>query len=397
MSFKSEDAPIVSADQASEFFNDDVSVSLFSELAKSDEKPSIKEDDSPAFPTNISDADEEESTSTTTDTDDEETAPSLVAPANITEREVNHTSLELPKEWREALEKEFNSENPSLIGWEGEDGKFVIPKTFDELKELINENKKYEVEESKKKWETENVEGLSPQVQSIMEYAKAGGKDVTPLLEAWATVESISQLNPNDASDAEELVRYDLESKGLDDDDIEEQVDLLKSSGKIFQKAANLKPKLEQQEVQRIAEMEALQKQRAEQLQQNKIRYQNNMSQAIDKTFSDKNISSVIKHSIFEPVYESAFRPGMKVTGFQRGLEELQLDPNKNDHFAEVALLVSDRDKFFEVYGNKIKRDVTADTVKKLKFAKSTNQTAEDEVSLNQPRKLKGFRAPWKD
>ena len=397
MSFKSEDAPIVSADQASEFFNDDVSVSLFSELAKSDEKPSIKEDDSPAFPTNISDADEEESTSTTTDNDDEETAPSLVAPANITEREVNHTSLELPKEWREALEKEFNSENPSLIGWEGEDGKFVIPKTFDELKELINENKKYEVEESKKKWETENVEGLSPQVQSIMEYAKAGGKDVTPLLEAWATVESISQLNPNDASDAEELVRYDLESKGLDDDDIEEQVDLLKSSGKIFQKAANLKPKLEQQEVQRIAEMEALQKQRAEQLQQNKIRYQNNMSQAIDKTFSDKNISSVIKHSIFEPVYESAFRPGMKVTGFQRGLEELQLDPNKNDHFAEVALLVSDRDKFFEVYGNKIKRDVTADTVKKLKFAKSTNQTAEDEVSLNQPRKLKGFRAPWKD
>ena len=397
MSFKSEDAPIVSADQASEFFNDDVSVSLFSELAKSDEKPSIKEDDSSAFPTNISDADEEESTSTTTDTDDEETAPSLVAPANITEREVNHTSLELPKEWREALEKEFNSENPSLIGWEGEDGKFIIPKTFDELKELINENKKYEVEESKKKWETENVEGLSPQVQSVMEYAKAGGKDVTTLLEAWATVESISQLNPNDVNDAEELVRYDLEFKGLDDDDIEEQVDLLKSSGKIFQKAANLKPKLEQQEVQRIAEMEALQKQRAEQLQQNKIRYQNNMSQAIDKTFSDKNISSVIKHSIFEPVYESAFRPGMRVTGFQRGLEELQLDPNKNDHFAEVALLVSDRDKFFEVYGNKIKRDVTADTVKKLKFAKSTNQTAEDEVSLNQPRKLKGFRAPWKD
>ena len=396
MAFKSEDAPTVSAEQANEFFNDDVSVSLFSELAKTDDKPQVKEEESP-----IPDIQVEDTSTPADPLKNEETAPSLIAPekstGHVTEREVSHNSLELPKEWQEALEKEFNSENPSLIGWEGEDGKFVIPKTFDELKELINENKKYEVEESKKKWETENIEGLSPQVQSVMEYAKAGGKDVTTLLEAWATVESISQLNPNDVNDAEELVRYDLEFKGLDDDDIEEQVDLLKSSGKIFQKAANLKPKLEQQEVQRIAEMEALQKQRAEQLQQNKIRYQNNMSQAIDKTFSDKNISSVIKHSIFEPVYESAFRPGMRVTGFQRGLEELQLDPNKNQHFAEVALLVSDRDKFFEVYGNKIKRDVTADTVKKLKFAKSTNQTAEDEVSLNQPRKLKGFRAPWKD
>ena len=396
MAFKSEDAPTVSAEQANEFFNDDVSVSLFSELAKTDEKPQVKEEESPIPDIQIED------TSTPADPlKNEETAPSLITPekstGNVTEREVSHNSLELPKEWQEALEKEFNSENPSLIGWEGEDGKFIIPKTFDELKELINENKKYEVEENKKKWETETLSDLSPQVQSIMEYAKAGGKDVTPLLEAWATVESISQLNPNDASDAEELVRYDLESKGLDQDDIEEQVDLLKSSGKIFQKAANLKPKLEQQEVQRIAEMEALQKQRAEQLQQNKVRYQTNMSQAIDKTFSDKNISSVIKHSIFEPVYESAFRPGMKVTGFQRGLEELQLDPNKNDHFAEVALLVSDRDKFFEVYGNKIKRDVTADTVKKLKFAKSTNQTSEEEVNLGQRKQLKGFRAPWKD
>jgi hypothetical protein len=128
-----------------------------------------------------------------------------------------------------------------------------------------------------------------------------------------------------------------------------------------------------------------------------KAQYQTNMSKAIDTAFDDKGISSVIKHSIFEPVYESAFRPGLRVTGFQRGLEELQLDPNRNQHFAEVALLVSDRDKFFEVYGNKIKRDVTADTVKKLKFSKNTNQTSEEEVNLGQRKQLKGFRAPWKD
>ena len=400
MSFKSEDAPTVSAEQANDFFNDDVSVSLFSELAKSDEKPSTKEDDSPLIPNSISESDEDETTLDTT-TDDGETAPSLIAPekaaGNVSEREVSHNSLELPKEWQEALEKEFNSENPSLIGWEGEDGKFVIPKTFDELKQLIDENKKFEVEENKKKWESDTLNELSPQVQSIMEYAKAGGKDVTPILEAWAAVESISQLDPNNIDDAEEIIRYDLEAKGLDQDDIEEQVDLLKSTKKIYQKAASVKPKLEEQEIGRIAQMEQMQKQSAVQLQENKVRYQTNMSSAIDKTFEDKNLSSNLKHSIFEPVYESAFRPGMKVTGFQRGLEELQLDPNKNQHFAEVALLVSDRDKFFEVYGNKIKRDVTADTVKKLKFSKSTNQTSEEEVNLGQRKQLKGFRAPWKD
>jgi len=398
MAFKSEGAPTVSAEQANEFFNDDVSVSLFSELAKTDDKPKVEEEVSP-IPTNIQIEESEESTESPLD--NEETAPSLIAPekssGNVTEREVSHNSLELPAEWREALEKEFNSENPSLIGWEGEDGKFVIPKTFDELKQLIDENKKFEVEESKKAWEAETLNDLSPQVQSIMEYAKAGGKDVTPILQAWATVESISQLDPNNIDDAEELVRYDLEAKGLDQDDIEEQVDLLKSSRKIHQKAANLKPRLEEQEIARIAQMEQLQKQKTAQLQANKQRYQQSMSTAIDAAFSDKSLSNTIKHSIFEPVYESAFRPGMRVTGFQRSLEELQLDPNKNQQFAEVALLVSDRDKFFEVYGNKIKRDVTADTVKKLKFAKNTNQTSEEEVNLGQRKQLRGFRAPWKD
>ena len=397
MAFKSEDAPTVSAEQANEFFNDDVSVSLFSELAKTDDKPEAKEEDSP-----IPDIQIEEDNSTPADPlKNEETAQSLITPekaaGNVTEKEVSRNSLELPKEWQEALEKEFNSENPSLIGWEGEDGKFVVPKTFDELKELINENKKYEVEESKKQWEAETLSDLSPQVKSIMEYAKAGGKDVTPLLEAWGTVESISQLDPRDPNDAEELVRYDLETKGLDEEDIEEQIDLLRSSGKISQKAANLKPKLEQQEVEKIAQMEEMQKQRAIQLQANKQKYQANMSKAIDTVFNDKAVSSTIKHSIFEPVYDSAFRPGLKVTGFQRSLEEIQLDPSRNEHFAEVALLVSDRDKFFEVYGNKIKRDVTADTVKKLKFSKNTNQTSEEEVNLGQRKQLKGFRAPWKD
>ena len=396
MAFKSEDAPTVSAEQANEFFNDDVSVSLFSELAKTDDKPQVKEEDSP-----IPDIQVEDTSTPADPLKNEETAPSLIAPekatGNVTEKEVSHNSLELPKEWQEALEKEFNSENPSLIGWEGEDGKFVIPKTFDELKELINENKKFEVEESKRQWEAETLSDLSPQVKSIMEYAKAGGKDVTPLLEAWGTVESISQLDPRDPNDAEELVRYDLESKGMTDDDIEEQIELLISSNKLQSKAANLKPKLEEQEISKIAQMEQLQKQRTQEMVARKAQYQTNMSKAIDTAFDDKGISSVIKHSIFEPVYESAFRPGLRVTGFQRGLEELQLDPNRNQHFAEVALLVSDRDKFFEVYGNKIKRDVTADTVKKLKFSKNTNQTSEEEVNLGQRKQLKGFRAPWKD
>ena len=392
MAFKSEGAPTVSAEQASEFFNDDVSVSLFSELAKTDDKPEVKEEESP-----IPDIQVEDTSTPADPLKNEETAPSLITPekstGNVTEREVSHNSLELPKEWQEALEKEFNSENPSLIGWEGEDGKFVIPKTFDELKQLIDENKKHEVEQNKKQWESD----LSPQVKSIMDYAKAGGKDVTPLLEAWATVESISQLNPNDINDAEELVRYDLELKGHSEDDIEEQVDLLRAANKLQAKAANLKPRLEEYEVQRIQSIEQEQRQRTEMLQAKRVEYQTNMSKAIDSAFTDKHLSNGLKQSIFEPVYESAFKPGMRVTGFQRALEELQLDPSKNKHFAEVALLASDRDKFFEIYGNQIKKEVTADTVKKLKFAKSTNQTAEDEVSLGQRKQLRGFRAPWKD
>jgi len=389
MAFKNDDSPIIGGDQADSLFNDDVSVSLFTELNK-ENKVESSEKEPTLIPETIS--------TSNGDPDDDDTNDNIITPP-ATRSSSSDNSLELPSEWRDALEKEFNSENPSLIGWEGEDGKFVIPKTFDELKNLIDQNKKYEVEENKKKWETETVDGLSPQVKSIMEYAKAGGKDVTPLLESWATVESISQLDPNNINDAEELVRYDLESKGLDDEDIEEQVEFFKNTNKIFSKAHSIKPKLEQQEVEKIAHMQQMQMHRSQELQAKRVEYQTNMSNAIEKTFTDSSVSKNIKHSIFEPVYESSFRPGLKITGFQKSLEDLQLDPTKNEHFAELALLASDRDKFFEVYGSKIKREVTADTVKKLKFSKNNNASMEDEADgkLNAPTKLRGFRPTWKD
>jgi len=390
MAFKNDDSPIIGGDQADSLFNDDVSVSLFTELNK-ENKVEGSEREPNLIPETIS--------TSNGDPDDDDTNDNIITPPVTRSSSSTEGSLELPSEWRDALEKEFSSENPSLIGWEGEDGKFVIPKTFDELKDLIDQNKKYEVEENKKKWETETVDGLSPQVKSIMEYAKAGGKDVTPLLESWATVESISQLDPNNINDAEELVRYDLESKGLDEDDIEEQVDFFKSTNKLFSKAHSIKPKLEQQEVEKIAHMHEMQMHRSQELQAKRVEYQTNMSKAIEKTFTDSSVSKNIKHSIFEPVYESSFRPGLKITGFQKSLEDLQLDPTKNEHFAELALLASDRDKFFEVYGSKIKREVTADTVKKLKFSKNNNASMEDEADgkLNAPRKLRGFRPTWQD
>lgn len=395
MAFKTE-STVVGAEQASDFFNDDVSVSLFSELAKDSVSSAKKEEDekAPLLPNNISQADEEDDQEVTTTVTNTKTEDQTITAPVTTETK---NSLELPKEWQEALEKEFNSENPSLIGWVDDNDKFIIPKTFDELKELINENKKHEIEENKKKWETESTSDLSPQVKSIMEYAKNGGKDVTPLLEAWSTVESIANLDPNNPADAEDLIRYNLESKGLEEDDINEQIELLKASNKIVAKAIDLKPKLEKLETERIAQMEEQQKIRQKELQENKMKYQTNMSKAIDTTFTDKNVSSTIKKSILEPVYDSSFRPGLKVTGFQKSLEDLQLDPSKNNHFAEVALLATDREKFFEIFGKEIKKEVTAETVKKLKYSKSTNQTSEEEVNLNKPNKLKGFRATWKD
>jgi hypothetical protein len=389
MSFKSEnEAPVLGQDQANNFFNDETSVSLFSELAKDSttDKKIEEEEKAPEIPSTISDAIDEQQTEVITD-----------KKPKVTPTTTESKSLELPKEWQEALEKEFNSENPSLIGWVDDNDKFIVPKTFGELKSLIEENKKHEVEENKKKWETDSTSDLSPQVKSIMEYAKNGGKDVTPLLEAWSTVESISSLDPNNPSDAEDLVRYNLESRGLEEDEINEQVELLKSSNKIVAKAIDLKPKLERLETERIAQMEEQQKLRQRELQENKVKYQNNMSKAIDTTFTDKNISSIVKKSILEPTYESSFRPGLKVTGFQKSLEDLQLDPTKNVHFAEVALLATDRAKFFELFGKEIKKEVTADTIKKLKFSKNTTQNTEEEVNLHQPAKLKGFRPTWKD
>lgn len=391
MAFKTIEGDAVSTEQANEFFNDEVSVSLFSELGKSDEQE--KPEHTTGIPEIKLENEEEEEienvvVSATTSV---ETPSATTAAAPVIKKEAK-----LPTDWQKALEEEFKSENPTLIGWYDDKDNLVLPKNFDELKQLIKENKEFSIEESKKKWEEDNTSTLSPQIKSIMDYAKNGGKDVNSLLQSWATVESISGLDPSDPNEAENLVRFDLENKGLDKADIDEQIEFFKTTNKLVSKATDLKPKLELAERERISKTEIEQKERLKELQAKRIEYQTNMSKAVESTFTDKNIASTIKSSIFDTTYESSFRPGLKITGFQKSLEDLQLDPKKNDHFAEVALLASDREKFFEIFGNKVKKEVTADTVRKLKFSKNTNYSTEEETEKEGSVKLKGFRAPWK-
>ena len=96
--------------------------------------------------------------------------------------------------------------------------------------------------------EREVLENKIPkdQVQSILDYAENGGQNIAPLMQMWASAERIAELDESKPRDAEQIVRRYFELKGVYDteDEMNEQIDMLRDTKALQSKASKFKEKL---------------------------------------------------------------------------------------------------------------------------------------------------------
>lgn len=290
-------------------------------------------------------------------------------------------------------------EEGELVGFD--DGEI---KTIDEAKELIRENLKHKEESSEDSFWLKKVQKYSPQVQAILHYAEKGGEDITPLLSAIAEVEKSSDINIEEESGQEEIVRQVLKIKGFDEDEITDQIETLKDLDKLKAKAGKFLPELNRMKEQRIQMIMQEQEVRQRQAEEAASAYVQTIQSTLDKDqVGSLKLNREDKYKIMDalavPKYKSI--NGYQVNEFVKALEEMQFGKNADyEHFLNLVHFAIDKDGFMEKLTEIVQTSVSADTVRKLKTAKNSSPNSSNEpVPSNGARKNTiqrgGFKNPY--
>jgi hypothetical protein len=342
--------------------------------------------------------------------EDEEDSANPPAPTNADPAPANPSEQDSSKRGRKAsdLVNMVNQlvQEEVLFGYEDDKGSVAEVKTIEEAKELIRENLKYKEDSAVDIAWKKKVETYSPQVQAILHYAEKGGQDVAPLLHAIAEVEKSSEINPEEESGQEEIVRQVLKIKGFDDEEIKDQIDTLKDLDRLKAKATKFLPELNKMKEQRIQMILQEQEQRDLQAKEAAQIYLQTVQQTLDKEqVGPLKLQREDKFKIVEALADAKYKSisGYKVNEFVKSLEELQFGKNSNyEHFLNIVHFAIDKDGFIERLKDTIKSEVAGETVKRLKTAKTSNPNSGQDnntTSSDSTRKnvipKSGFKNPY--
>jgi hypothetical protein len=276
-------------------------------------------------------------------------------------------------------------------------------KSIEEAKELIRENLNYKEEKAfETKWKVK-LESYSPQVQAIIHYAEKGGQDITPLLSAIAEVEKSSEINIEEETGQEEVVRQVLKLKGFDDEDIKDEIETLKDLDKLKAKATKFLPELNKAKGQQIQMMLQEQEERDRQASEAAAIYVQTIQQTLDKDqVGDVKLKREDKYKLMEALAEPKYRSlnGYRVNEFVKRLEDMQFGKKADyDHFLNLVHFAVDKQGFMEKLKEAIKTEVTSQTVKTLKTAKSSSANSPQDSEPSEPRRntiqRSGFKNPY--
>lgn len=288
-------------------------------------------------------------------------------------------------------------EEDVLFGFEGED-----IKTIDDVKELIKANLKYKEDNVFENLWKKKLEGYSPQVQAIIEYAEKGGQDLSSLIGAITEVEKSISLDLETEEGQTEIIRQTLKLKGFDDDEINEQIETFKDLDRLQAKAEKFLPELNKRKEEQVQMILEEQNRRQESARQASAIYNETIAKTLEKEkIGTLKLKMEDKASIFDsltlPKHKSL--NGFPINGFVKVLEELQFGKNQDyEHFLNIVHLTIDKDGFMERFKESLNDEFVSKNVKKLKTAKETLPNTE-EVSLSNRKtiaKSNEFKNPFR-
>ena len=230
-------------------------------------------------------------------------------------------------------------------------------------------------------------QALPEEFQFAYKYISDGGTDLKGLFRTLAQVEEVRQMDPTNEGDAKHIVRSYLQSTNFGTaEEIEEEITAWEDRGEIEAKATKFKPKLdamtERQVAFKLQQQEALRRQQAEQAQH----YMDSVYKVLEPgelngIKLDRKTQNLLFTGLTQVNYPSVSGRSTNLLGHL--LEKYQYVEPNHSLLSEALWLLADPDGYKSKIRENNKKEVVAETVRKLKSEeknKISSYTPDDEA-----------------
>ena len=324
--------------------------------------------------------------------------------AEVSSDELNKLLEESPEDGDDK-DKKTNKDNLVKLTNKLIESKFLVPfdddkpladYSLEDFEELITANFADREVKSQAKIAEDFFTSLPQEFKIAQDYISKGGTDLKGLFKSFAQVEEVRQMDPTNDSDAKSIVRTYLEATNFGDaDDIEEEITAWEDRGELEAKAGKFKPKLdkltEQHVIQKLAKQDAMQKRQQE---QSKL-YMDNVYKTLEPgelngVKLDRKMQNFLFSGLTQANYPSVSGKPTSLLGHL--LEKHQYVEPNHGLIAETLWLLSDPEGYKNEVKKIVKKEVTADTVRKLK-TEQANKIA-SHVQEEEAPKAKTYKIP---
>lgn len=303
------------------------------------------------------------------------------------EKDKESKKTKLDDSFKQGLDKLFkeNKLNPYSDGTETG---YIVPETFEDVLELIEENKKSWVAGAKAKDREELVDEIlatkSPAWKFLIQNSEnyKDPADLIPLITAVQNQEYSNSLDPKEVTDQEKIIRASLSIQGLPPQAIEDEITDLKERNKLEKRATDLKPVLDKFNANQTAQ-EIDRKNKED--QKTEAFWNKHYQNLEDTVFKSKDLDGVKLKNEHKQLIASALIPNEEAGGLPiyTILDNLIAQGNFKV-LSKMALLGLD-EKLFDTYFLTKKADKVADGVQKVLRQSGTSSSSTD-LELDQKK-----------
>lgn len=333
------------------------------------------------------------------DTNEEDDKEKVKTPEEIAaEAEKNkggRPKTKLDDSFKQGLDKLFKAQKLDPYS-DGTETGYIVPETWEDVIELLDENKKNWSESvkstSKEDLLNEILATKSPAWQFLLQNADtySDPAELVPLLTAVQNEEYSNSLDPTSPDDQEKIIRSAFLIQGLTTEAIQSEIEDLKERGKLENRAKDLKPILDRYNESQTEKI--LQQKQEEELK--KTQFWNGYYQSLEQDiFKSKDLDGAKLKMEHKQLIASALIPDKELGGLPlyTMIDNLVAKGNFKV-LSKIALLGMD-EKLFDTYFLTQKADKKAESVQKTLRQQGTNSNPIDFESDEQ--KPKTIRKPY--
>ena len=321
------------------------------------------------------------------------------------EKESIDEILDLPKEEQveekqtennnvlmKAFKKQVEKGNISLFA----DNSDIETYSEKDIEDLLEQNLAQVQETTQKEFTEEFMNSLPFELQQACVYHFNGGKDLKSMLKVLSTTEEFKSYSTEKKEDQRAIVREFLRKKDFGtEEQIDEEITDLEDRGKLKERAEKYKPMLDEAQQKEILERNKKEEANMKKRREASAKYIDSIydlvnSGEIDGLKLDGRTQDLIYSGLIDN--NMTGKNGKPTNKFGYLLEKYQWVEPRHDLIAECFWLLADPEGYKKSVINSVKKDVTEQTVRKLKTEQqsskgSTTLQQEERPSLSQPKR----------